>query len=324
MNKKKLIIIIFVIVVISVLLFFIFKMKFNIVNLDNSDTELRVEDIYNINQENKKIQRLNSYVELNTVKNCIQKFYSNYFSTNISDYSDEQKNNYKEIVYNMLSKEYIEKNNILKQNIISMYENVKECSIEIYNVYTLSQYINDMKEYGTLRVYFVSGIVRNKNTLEGKDFNMIITLDNNNNAFEVCMEDYIEYAKFNNLEVGEEVDFHIPEVVENRKDNVFYTYNATFEDIVRERFNNIRNLLTKDIEKAYSMLNSYEEFINIQEFKEFVEENKRYIYLMSYNTYSLKYEGDNFIIECYDKKDRYCISIYCNSYTSYKFSIAEL
>ncbi len=324
-NKKNIIIIISVIVIIVLsIVFFTFTNFQNKEDLDNTDTDLRDEDIELIDNENKKIQKLNSYVELNTVRNCIHRFYSSYLYTNNDNVNEVE--NYQNKVYKMLSKDYIEKNNIQTNEIKSISNNIEDLSVEIYDIYTASQYFNNQEEYGNVKIYFVNGIIRNLNTLEGIEFNLIILLDNVNNTFEVYMSDYKDYYRVNISDIGKEVDFNIPESIENRGDNTFSIVGTTMDDIAKYRFDIVKTLLTIDVDKAYDLLinQSIEQFSDINEFRTFIENNKKDIYFLAYSSYSLRYDEDKLFIDCYDKKDKFCISIYCDEYSSFKFDITEI
>lgn len=326
MNNKKYIMIILsvVVIVIFCVIFFTFTNFSDNRELDNTDTDLRDEDIELIDSKNKKIQKLNSYVELNTIRNCIYKFYRNYLYTNNSDIAEKE--SYQKIVYNMLSKEYIESNNILSDNISSNLNDIEELSIELYEVYTLSQYINNQDEYGNVEVYFCKGIIRDLKNLEGKEFDTIVVLDNINQTFEIYLEDYINYYKYKTLTINEEIDFNIPESIDNKVDNTFSLVSTSMEDIAMYRFNIIKTLFTSDINKAYYLLTDKckEEFPNIDKFKQFIEDNKKYIYFLTFSSYSIKYDGDILVMDCYDKNDRFCISIYCDEYSTFKYSIFEI
>ncbi len=324
MYKNKKIIFGIILLLFIIVIIIIFKVVSNINENDNSysDTELREADVEIINSENNKLQKIEGYATLNLVKNCVQKFYLYYNGISSPNSTDSF---YRDVTYNLLSPDYINKLGITQENVTSNIEYIENFKIELYEVYSLSKYEENPEDFGLVTAYFVKGVIRNTETYDGIDFNMILTLDNTTSSFEVYLGDYLADVDFNGLKEGEEINFDIPQSVENRDYNKFSSSSTTIEDIAEYRFDNVKTILLYDIDRAYEYLNEQaksNEFKTIDEFKSFIDSNKNNMYFMLFSTYEIRYEDGVMILDCYDQTDTYCISLYCNNYSELNYSIS--
>lgn len=322
-NKKIIFILIIICLIIGIVIILnIFNKNDDYKEEGPTDTELREADIEIIDSQNNKLQKIGGYYTLNLVKNCVQKFYLFYIGISNPDNTD---NFYKEAAYNMLSPEYINALGITQDSITSNIEYIENFNIELYDIYSLSNYQDDPNTFGIITTYFVKGVIRDTRTYNGIDFNMILTLDNATNSFEVYLNDYLAGIDFNNLKEGEEINFEIPKSVENRNYNKYSSISTTANDFAEYRFNNIKTLLLYDIDRAYEYLDEQtksSEFKTIDDFKSFVDANKNDIYFMLFSTSEIRYEDGVMILDCYDKTDTFCISLYCNNYSELDYSIS--
>ena len=321
-NKKIIFGIILFIIIIAIIIIVNVMDNRNDYSNSYSDTELREADIELINSKNNKLQKIEGYATLNLVRNCVQKFYLYYNGisdpNNIDDF-------YKEATYNLLSLDYINNFGITQENITSNIEYIENFKIELYEVYSLSKYEENPEDFELVTAYFVKGVIRNTETYDGIDFNMILTLDNTTSSFEVYLGDYLAGVDFNSLREGEEINFDIPQTVENRNYNKFSPSSTTIEDIAEYRFDNVKTILLYDFNRAYEYLNEQaksNEFKTIDEFKSFIDSNKNNLYFMLFSTYEIRYEDGVMILDCYDQTDTYCISLYCNNYSELDYSIS--
>ena len=99
--------------------------------------------------------------------------------------------------------------------------------------------------------------------------------------------------------------------------------NVDTSTYLKEIYDDIRNYMLYDSEKAYSMLNS-KQFKNYDDFKEFIESNYTSIFIMTLRSYNYN-KQDN--IEVYCCKDYYKnieLIIYANGYNDIKFEINKI
>lgn len=321
-NRKIILGIMLLIVIIAIVIIV------NIINDRNdysnsySDTELREADVELINSKNNKLQKIEGYATLNLVRTCVQKFYLYYNGISDPNNTDDF---YKEATYNLLSPDYINKLGITQENITSNVEYIENFKIELYEVYSLSKYEENPEDFELVTTYFIKGVIRNTETYDGIDFNMILTLDNTTSSFEVYLGDYLAGVDFSSLKEGKEINFDIPQTVENRNYNKFSPSSTTIEDVAEYRFDNVKTILLYDIDRAYEYLNDQvksNEFKTIDEFKSFIDSNKNNLYFMLFSTYEIRYEDGVMILDCYDQTDTYCISLYCNNYSELDYSIS--
>lgn len=293
---------------------------------DKLDSNLPEVDDY-IQNTTGKIQKSTDGVALYQVQSCIQKYYINYgamFGENtITQVASEEynKEDYKKSTYNMLAPKYIEKNGITLENIDkSNNVNISEPEIEIYKLYVVTK-------YNGVYTYFANGLVRDSITYEAKEFNIIVVLDENNRTFDIYLDNYLDINDFSKLTEGETIDFEIPDSVENRKDNVYGYATAKYEDIAEDKFNNIRRLLLSSPEKAYELLTDEmksSRFNTYQKFTNFINDNRKTIFLLTYSNYYLKDNDGSIIFKTYNKDDKICINIYFDKFSSFTFDIEGL
>ena len=288
---------------------------------DKLDSNLPEIDEY-IENTTGKIQKSTDGNSLYQVQSCIQKYYINYsamFGENtITQVATEEynKEDYKKSTYNMLAPKYIEKNGITLENIDKSNEvNLLEPEIEIYKLYVLTK-------YNGIYAYFANGFVRDSITYDAKEFNIIVVLDENNRTFDIYPD-----SDFSNINVGETVDFELPDSIENRKDNVYGYVTAKYEDIAEDKFNNIRRLLLNSPEKAYELLTEEmksSRFNTYQKFTEFINNNRKTIFLLTYSNYYLNNNDGSITFKTYNKDDKICINIYFDKFSSFTFDIEGL
>lgn len=296
-----------------------------------------VEDF--INETKGKLVKIDNLTDLYMVKTCIQKFYENlcainyvelYNSNNIeissntaiqmTEEGNRNKEYFQNVTYQFLSKEYINKNGITKDN-ISLYnvKNFENVTIEIYSLYYVSQYEN-------VYAYFANGIIRDSENNDGNNFNYIVVVDKSDNSFEIYLDNYIDNSDFSKLTEGEEINFKIPNSVENREYNTFSYISVKYDQAVQDTFYCIRRLLLYDSEKAYSLLADQmkERYTDYSEFKKFIEENENDIFSLKYGSYKLKSGENGAIFVIYNSDNSMSITVNFDGFSSFKFSIENL
>ncbi len=311
MSRKKIIIMLAIIFICMVIVVAYLKLNTSEIK-DDIEVEVIPDEVEQVfkDKEDKilPITNMNNIVELKT---CIEKYYNAYFN---------QLEDSKEIIYNCLSKKYIEEKNITENNIEIQDTELYDAYAEIYKAYIVT------KNNG-IDLYYVSGLIRNMKSYESLEFDMAVVLDSVNNTFEIYPKDYFKEDFFESLENGQINEFDFNDQIENRKDNVYVISSTKAEKYYQMLFNNIRNLISYDRQNAIDYIDyDYSNIKTKEQLDSFYEENKRDIFLMSYGSADVSYGDDETTktVTLYDKNDKFYITLIMEGYGTYKFSIDKL
>lgn len=293
-------------------------------NLDGSDTQLRDFVVEEMEATKGKIQNVSSISDYELARVCIQKFYTYYsqiYDENIINASDDIEfnlNYYKEKLYELFTDEYIQNHEITKENIDTKLEKNDYDLVEIYNIYYVTNYEN-------VKVFFVKGLVRNSETLESKEYEVTLYIDNITQNFKINLDNILN-KDYSQLEIGSEVEYVIPDTIRGSNVNRFTYPSITYDEFGKIIFNNIRNLLLYNPEKAYEKLYESEKtkFKDVNSLIEFIDSNRRDIFLLTYRTYEINYENEKFTMYLYDDNAKYIITAYLDTFSDFKFKIEEI
>lgn len=325
-------------IIISILLIVMVVLLVNILTGDKPDeTSPYIEQ--QRNETKGKLVKVNNITDLYIAKTCIQKYLENYsaisavgsisgeenINTNntaiqIADPSERNKEHFTNSTISMLGNDYINKKGITKDNINREDFILNNLSIEIYNLYYLTNYENTA-------AYFANGIARDVDNNKNIEFNYIVVVDNVQHTFELYLDDYIEENNFLNLVEGSEVEFNLPESVENREFNTYSIISVKYEAVAQDMFHIIRRILLYDTEKAYSLLNDEmkDRFPTFESFESFLKEYNSKIFGLTYGGYKLKTHGDGeSAFAIYNSDNTICITIYFDGFSSFKYSITGI
>lgn len=337
-KTMKRIIIISIIVLIVIIVFILILLKNinnsnkiainNNINKENSINDGNyVEDTPDLpshydgeNDINRNIQFINSTNEYFIIKNIIETYngYRKKLTTSANDIevykeaiNEEMLNKYKqqqaineqeiakEAIYNMLSLDYINEYKIQNTGI----KNKFQINNVINSIIEEAYFIENSNNVST---YFVYG----KNVVEGttnvQSFSIAITLDKKNNTFCIYPQEYVQ-KHFNNIKLGNKIVMDISEI-NTKTYNSFIYKNIDNNTKAQEYFNNYKQLLIYDIDKAYNMLESeYSKarFSNKQEFEEYINENKAFIDVMQIDQYKIDTSNKNMDYVCTDRNGKY-------------------
>lgn len=329
MKKKYLKYIIpLVVVVIILIIIAIINKKYSMPKeFYDSDIEISKEKI---KEQSRIIQKINT-VEFDQVRTCLNSYFQNYIGTNPSNItSDEMKiytsEQYKDMIWGKLSQDYIDKNFASKEK-LTCNENINSYYVDILSIYSVNDNSDLTEEnFSSVKLYIVKGIFRNMDTKLGNDFTMLIALDNATKAFEIWPSDYIDMSKFEHLNVGDTIDFTIPDTIEATAYNKFSTFSVSTDDICRYQFNTIIDLILYDTEKAYSLLSEkgkerYSSFTDLQNFR---DENKNSLAITKYSSNIQKLENGVLTIDCYSSSYNYKISIVFDEFSSFTYCIEKI
>ena len=282
----------FLIVFIILILVLISVIVFIISNTKNDEQNISIQSL-NENFEAKfELKQIKSATQYTIINNCIKKYYSTI--------SNEE-------IYDLLIEDYIEKNDITKNNFSNKLQKID---------YNYDYLINTVYEYETnlsIKTYFVYGNLINKDNYSTENNNFVINIDYTNNTFEIAPFDnvYDNYIKKENDKIIS-IDTKIEEKIQsiNKNDsNYVDTYIAFKEkDVMTFYFNQyILNLVY--ITEIINLLDSVykqKRFGDYSNFKEYVESN---IEDLS-SSFIMKYK----IKEFTTYKEYLCIDNYGNYY----------
>ena len=288
MNIKKIILILVILLCIALIILatlLIYGKYQENYEYDPPTNEIKVQVVSTV----EKVDVKNNYY---TVKSCIEKFYQYLTEVDENDIfmTEEmiQKGEkiYKQAIYAMLDERYIQCRNITVDNVLEIIPRIADSTLIIDNMYVSQKDIN-------MSAYIVYGRIRNNQTNEKTNFEMLVELDMLNRSFKIILQDYIN-ENIGEINEGDSLNLEIPASIEKNSYNTFDYESVTDEDYIVDIFNEFKNNMINDHEIVYEKLN--------QEYKE-----KRF--------------------ETYEKFDNYAVKNIMNSVsmkmTSYKKSIYE-
>lgn len=303
---KKMIIIFFIILVIIIISLIVI-----IVNHNNNQEDILTDEVpeheYVEDYISTEMEEVTDPVEYMTAIRYINEYLSIINQSNSTYYGYNEKGEYsfiadkKEIgqeVYNLLSNQYIEKNNVTVDNVWNHIPEINE------TIFFIPIEIGKYKNIDVTK-YIVHGVLEkleNYNYLS--DIYLIINFDNFNGTYSIepVNEEYktIQEVRIENIE----------ETISQNVSNTYSYVKATEEDMAKEYFNNYKKLVLGNPVIIYNRLNKeYKEkrFPSLDEFKEYINQNKEQIKKNNIQKYhiSIKDEGKQYI--CVDQNNNYYI-----------------
>ena len=140
------------------------------------------------------VSNISDIEEAYDVKACVDKFYI---------YCKEYLNAEPNLVYDLLDKDYIKKFRITKYNIKEHLDLFSSDDIQIMNVLKINQNNNISAYYITANQIYKDI----ENTT--KEMKFILKIDKENYSFSVYLEDFINDKKYNNLNIGDKIDYTV-------------------------------------------------------------------------------------------------------------------
>ena len=285
-SLKKIIIVLLIIIILIMLLILKFlnqNKKQEILNEfasneNNADTiklDDKIKEVDNASLYYSVMNCLNKYMEIiNWKENGLEEFVEG-GEILLSDlYGISTKENQYENIYNLLSQNYIEKNNINMSNVSSII-NMYKC--EVYNITRM--YIKDDE---TIKIFFVYLKINDKDAL------IKISLNVESNCFSVEPLEYVSEEELKNSYIDSEN-------VEKNQYNSFRTEQISDEEMAKKYFNNYKHLLLKNNSDAYELLNeNYKQvrFNNYSKFNKYINDNKQKLSKIKITKYSIKTDNN--------------------------------
>lgn len=287
-------------------------------DLQKNNTDLQEEIESNEIKLSDSINRVTIRNDYYTVKNIVNQYYYslcnlNKTSNDVLIFEQDEENNSSKIeeeiaqeiestkkrIYNFFDENYIKETGLTVNNIQEKLGNYNDLYVLIEDMYVRDVTI-------TLKLYFVSGTITEKDTAKRENFKLIITLDSNNSRFNIYT---LEYIKKYNLE-DSNAEFNISEI-ENRLYNK-YTYKVVNDE---EHAQNLLESYTQsirynNINYSYSRLDEEyknNKFKDVTDYEKYIQENKKSIITanLEYYKYNI-YEGYIQYI-CVDRNENYYI-----------------
>lgn len=245
-----------------------------------------------------------SITDFMKIEKCVQS-YLDYCNINNSSYytidnsgnkiRSVEDDDVKRIIYNLLSENYINNNNITLNNLYKFIDNIEEK--QIYNVLDIKKVKNQDSNQ-----YIIYGFLQNiENKFVGYKY-IIVNLDEANNCFSIepinKKYDNIKEINVGNVKIEKNVNNHMPKV------------KVTSESMANEYFQLLKRIMLSNPEEAYKILDKeYREkrFKNSENFKKYIKENKEDILKMTLSKYLVNVKDDY--------KEYICQDSYKNTYT---------
>jgi len=281
-NIKKLIVLIVIIILIILMSLIIIKY------VDKKDREENFENTLTMEVEN-TISILDNRNEFFAVKSCITKYLS-YVSL-----EDD------EIVYAILDKNYIEEYNINRQNVLlnlDKYNNPVFYSDKIYVIQNTAE----------VYTYFIYGNIVDKDTMEKDEFKIVVRMDKEKDLFSFISYRYIEDKQYN-IKLGNTIAFEY-DYIENKQYNKFAFKNISDNEIIVHYFNEMKDNVIYNVENLYRKLQQeyrQRRFSNIEEFKNYINNNITDIYSAKVDKYDVKEYKEYTQYICIDQNNNYYI-----------------
>lgn len=305
MKLKKIIIILIVVLIILlgiVALLLVYNKNFSEKYQATPPTEIPEVEI------DSKLKRVSIRNNFYVVKNCINKFYTNYagiYELETDNYiideeakasiEDEQKQN-AEIIYNMLDPQYIEFKGITKDNILTKLQKMNTSIINITNMYVSEKTTN-------IAIYIAQGTLREKQTGKVTTFQIMLKVDSFNRTFTIFLQDYIN-ATYKDLKLGNDLEIEFTKNIEKNTNNTYDFKNISDEEYAIELFNQYKEEIIYSPELVYNNLDAEyknKRFESLEKFKEYARNNVRKNVIMQIKQYQKIAKEDSTQYVCIDQ-----------------------
>lgn len=243
--KKIIISLLVLLIILSIILIILIKQNNNIDENLLPNNELANTKVYASNS----VKENNIYTIL-AIDNVIQ---------NVIDYAKESN---KQALYNITETNYIKRNNISTDNVITIYENIEK------------YYIQEMCafETSTMSEYYTYGFILKENNDKPENYYFKVCKDSSNSTFSVSPLKIDEYNKAKEGKINKTEN-------ESIKSNLYNKYNYNLysgKDVVEKYINDFIFKMKYIPDVAFGTLDEEyrnKKFSNIDEFKSYIKNN---------------------------------------------------
>ena len=311
-NIKKILILLIILTILIIITIILLSSKTD-PNLITDETEYTPKVIVNENLE--KVSIRNNYY---TVKNIVEKYYSSLCNLNkisqenyngeeqsLEELQQEDEIN-KNKIYSFFDKNYIEETGLSTNNLQEKLGNYKDLYVLINNMY-----VRDLTE--SLKLYFVSGKLTEKENLKTEEFGLMVLVDSQNSTFNIYTYEYVK--KHNFYELSKTQDFKEKyfniENIENKKYNKYTFKIINDETYARDLIKNYRESIKyNNIDYSYNRLHeNYKtgRFQQKSEYEVYIQKNKKQILISNLQYYNVKKVDGYKQYICVDGNENYYI-----------------
>mgnify|MGYP001851469693 CR=1 FL=1 len=221
---------------------------------------------------------------------------SKYILSDGTNYSEDEST--KESIYNLLSTEYIESNNITVENV---YDYVKDVNENITFV-PLDMRISQGQNVDKFLVY---GNIVYMDSQDLEKVYVIVNIDNTNNTFSIEPINSEEISNINDFKFESTLN-----TIEKNYSNTYLNNNMSDEDISKEKFNNFKLLILRKSEDLFNLLNEEyrnKKFGDYNGFSQYIDSNYDRLRTINLSMYQVTEEDGYKQYVLLDQDDRYYI-----------------
>lgn len=186
----------------------------------------------------------------------------------------------KEYLYNILAKDYIDKDKVTIDNI-----NRKIAGFKYYKFLIDYMYFIDNSE--NISTYFIYGKYVDIKSNKTYDDKLMVVLDKTNSTYNIYPYKYVKYIGADNLEIGNSIEFDLNiSSIESNNYNKYEYKIINDTDLIEYLVDLYNNQLKYNIKFAYSVLNkeySNKKFDDINTFDEYINNNDVRSRMSKYN-----------------------------------------
>jgi len=205
-------------------------------------------------------------------------------------------------LYNVLDEEVKNEKQITPDNVMTKLNKISKSLVNVTNIY-VSEISNN------INFYLVRGILKEETSQNTQNFQVIVKLDKTNNTFSIIPQEFVE-EKYNNLEIGKEINITVQEKIEPNDNNTYESSHITEEKYMKDLFTKLRTEIYHFPKLVYNRLDEEyrnKKFQTYEKFEEFLNNNKKILQTMQIDSYE-KEETDNYTqYFCMDKNEKYYI-----------------
>ena len=213
----------------------------------------------------------------------------------IEDYKKDHQDLAKDVIYNMLAKEYIDEFKITKENIAD------KIGID-YGYKTIISSIKVSEQSDRINLYFISGMTINIPNKTKSDFKLLISTDATNRTYQIYPEEYLKKHNMYNLKDGDTLKMDIGEIKEE-KNNTYEIKEFSDVDICQQYYDSLVNMILYVPDEAYKLLDTdylKKRFNNKEEYNKYINDNREIVYLSKLSKYKVIEENNQIIYICID------------------------
>lgn len=305
MKKKNLLIkiILLVIILICITMAIIIFLKKDDIRLnDNIGNVIVNEESSNETTIEEKITYVTEQEEFYRISQTINNYYdtinkSKYYLSDGTNMANDD--DVKSSIFDLLSKEYIEENHISIENIYNYVDDIKN------NMRFIALKIKKLESFGVNKYIVYGDLINMEEEADPKLIYIFVNVDFQNETFSIEPTN----GEYRNID---EIDYTINlEKIEPNEYNEYTKLNMLSEDILKEKFNDLKIMILNDNKYVYdNLLNEeYKEkrFETYEKYQTFLNENKQRFLEMTLAKYQMN-EYDKYTEYVFlDKKDNYYI-----------------